>query len=158
MDPKFSRTCISTLLFSLWSLASLLARICLNQEGKKEYFHSRDITKCLCILCVCAQVCPTLRDPMDCSPPGSPVHADFQARILEWVANSYSRGSSWPRDWNCVSCISSTAGRFFTTEPPGKFLPMHMEEEKCLLFFFFFCLVCFSRQCQGVLSFLVYRP
>ena len=48
---------------------------------------------------------------MDCSPPGSSVHEIFQARILEWVAISFSRGSSQPRDWTQVSC---TAGRFFT--------------------------------------------
>ena len=38
-------------------------------------------------------------DPMDCSPPGSSVHGNFQARLLEWVATSFSRGSSQPRDW-----------------------------------------------------------
>ena len=48
---------------------------------------------------------------MDCSPPGSSVHRILQAKILEWVAISSSRGSSWPRDWTWVSCI---AGRFFT--------------------------------------------
>ena len=42
--------------------------------------------------------CPTLYDPGDCSPPSSSVHGISQARILEWVANSYSRGSSQPRD------------------------------------------------------------
>ena len=40
------------------------------------------------------QSCPTFCDPMDCSPPGSSVHGIFQARILEWVAISFSRGSS----------------------------------------------------------------
>ena len=53
---------------------------------------------------------------MDCSLPGSSVHGIFQARILQWVAISFSRGSSRPRDWTWVSC---TAGRLFT-EPPGK--------------------------------------
>ena len=43
-----------------------------------------------------AQSCPTLCDPMDCSPPGSSVHGSFQARILEWVAISFSRGYSNP--------------------------------------------------------------
>ena len=42
---------------------------------------------------------------MDCSPPGSSVHGIFQARILEWVTNSFSRGPSWHRDQTCVSCI-----------------------------------------------------
>ena len=57
-----------------------------------------------------AQSCPTLCDPMDCSPPASSVHGILQARILEWVAISFSRGSSQPRDWTRVSCI---AGRRF---------------------------------------------
>ena len=48
---------------------------------------------------------------MDCSLSGSSVHGILQARILEWVAISSSRGSSWPRDWTWVS---QTAGRFFT--------------------------------------------
>ena len=42
---------------------------------------------------------------MDCSLPGSSVHGIFQARILEWVAISFSRGSSWPRNWTGVSCV-----------------------------------------------------
>ena len=52
-----------------------------------------------------SQSCPTLCDPMDYSPPGSSIHGILQARILEWVAISFSRGSSWPRDWTQVSCI-----------------------------------------------------
>jgi len=58
-----------------------------------------------------AQSCLTLCDPMDCSPPGPSVHEIFQARILEWVAISFSRGSSQLRDRTWVSC---TAGRFLT--------------------------------------------
>ena len=50
-----------------------------------------------------AQSCPTLCDPMDCSLPGSSVHGIFQARRLEWVAISFSRRSSRPRDWTRVS-------------------------------------------------------
>ena len=41
---------------------------------------------------------------MGCSPPGSSVHGTFQARIVEWVVIFFSRVSSWPRDWNCISC------------------------------------------------------
>ena len=58
-----------------------------------------------------AQLCPTLCDPMDYSPPGSSVQGILQARILRWVAMPSSRGSPQPRDWTQVSCI---AGRFFT--------------------------------------------
>ena len=57
------------------------------------------------------QLCLTLCDHMDCNLPGSSVHGILQARILEWVAISYFRGSSWPRD---QTQISYTAGRFFT--------------------------------------------
>ena len=49
------------------------------------------------------QLCSTLCNPMDCSPTGSSVHGILQARILEWVAMSSSRGSSWPRDQTHVS-------------------------------------------------------
>ena len=58
-----------------------------------------------------AQSCPTLCNPMNCSLPGFTVHGILQERILEWVAISSSRGSSWPRDRTQVSFI---AGRFFT--------------------------------------------
>ena len=56
-------------------------------------------------------MCPTLCDPMDCSPPGSSIHGIFQAWRLEWVAISFSRRSSWPRYWTQVSWI---VGRCFT--------------------------------------------
>ena len=57
-----------------------------------------------CVLSPCSILMDSLR-PMDCSPPGSSVHGISQARILEWVAISFSRGSSWPRDWTRISCI-----------------------------------------------------
>ena len=58
-----------------------------------------------------AQSCPTLCDPTDCSLSGSSVHGIFQARVLEWIAISFSRGSSQPRNRTRVSRI---AGRCFT--------------------------------------------
>ena len=70
---------------------------------------------------VCAQW-PTLCDPMDCSFPISFVHGIFQARMLEWLAISSSRGSSCPRDWTCFSYVSCIAGRFFTCWATGAFL------------------------------------
>ena len=66
------------------------------------------------VLCLVALLCPTLCDPLDCSPPGSSVHGILQARILEWIAMPSSRGFSQPRDLTCVSCI---AGGFFTSWP-----------------------------------------
>ena len=64
-----------------------------------------------------AQLCPTLCNPMDCSPPVCSVHGILQSRILEWVAMPSSRGSSQPKDGTHVACISciGRAGRFFTT-------------------------------------------
>ena len=64
-------------------------------------------------------------NPMDCSWLGFSVHEILQASILEWIAISSSRWSSLTRDpthVSCISCIciSGIAGRFFTTEPPGK--------------------------------------
>ena len=58
-----------------------------------------------------AESCPTLRDPMDGSPPGSSVHGISQARTLEWAAIPSSRGSSQPREWPRSPAI---AGGFFT--------------------------------------------
>ena len=58
-----------------------------------------------------AQSCPILCDPTDCSPPGSSVHEILQARIVEWVAISFSRDSSQLKD---QTWVSHTTGRFFT--------------------------------------------
>ena len=69
------------------------------------------INKLLCAVCLVAELCPTLCDPKDCSPPGFSVHGILQVRILEWFAMPLSRGSSQPGDWTQVSCI---AGGFFT--------------------------------------------
>ena len=59
-----------------------------------------------CIVCACSviQSCLTLCNARDCSLLDTSIHGIFQARILEWVAISYSRGSSWPRNWTCISC------------------------------------------------------
>ena len=85
--------------------------------------HSSDVdSSCLCEALtdtlsfkkgrvLVTQSCLTLRDPMDCNPPGSSVHSILQARILEWVAIPFSRGSSQLRNRTWVSRI---AGRFFT--------------------------------------------
>ena len=93
-------------------------------------------------LVLVAQLCPTLCNPMACSLPGSSVHGIFQARILMWVAISFSMGSSWPRDWTWVSCI---AGRFF---PPGKAILLLTAH--CLTHWFRSqptCNVCHSLSC-----------
>ena len=71
-----------------------------------------------------AQSCLTLCNPMDCSLPGSSIHGIFQARILEWVAISLSRGSSWSRDWTRVSHI---VGRRFTIWATKEALKLKIE-------------------------------
>ena len=73
--------------------------------------------KTTCLPTKSLQSCPTVCDPMDCSPPVSSVHGILQTRILEWVVMLSFRVSSQPRDWTPVSCI---AGGFFTSELPGK--------------------------------------
>ena len=59
----------------------------------------------------------TFCDPVDCSPPGPSVHGVLQARILEWIAISSSRGPSQLKDRTHVSCVGK---HLFNTEPPGK--------------------------------------
>ena len=75
--------------------------------NEKYKIFSKSVSWLLLTLCVLvAQSCPTLCDPMDYSPPDSSVHGILQARILEWAAVSFSRGSSRPRDQCCVSYVS----------------------------------------------------
>ena len=75
---------------------------------------------CVCVcVCACPQLCPTLCYLVDYSPPASSVHGILQARILERVAISFSRGSSRLRDGTRVSASLALAGGSFTIEPPG---------------------------------------
>ena len=78
-------------------------------------------------LCRAVHSRSVVSDLVDCSPLGSPVHGILQARIPEQAAMPFSRGSSQPRDQTQVSC---TAGRFFTTEPPGKPIAMWILKQK----------------------------
>ena len=68
------------------------------------------------IACVCMKLSCFSRvwlcNPVDCSPPGSSVYGILQARKLEWVAMPCSRGSSWPRNWTCVSYVSCIGRQF----------------------------------------------
>ena len=72
----------------------------------------------ICALCVCSvtQLCSTLCDPMECSLPDSSVHGILQARILEWVAMTSSRGSSRSKD---LLHLLHKQAPFFTTTPHG---------------------------------------
>ena len=70
----------------------------------KDFEHYLQFKSFVCSLS--HKLCPSLCNPMDYSPPDSPVHGIFQAKILEWVTIFFSRGSSRPRDQTCISCIS----------------------------------------------------
>ena len=78
---------------------------------------SKGLFRSVCAHAQSLQLCPTLCDPHGCSPPGSSVHGILQERILVSAAMPHSRGSSWPRDRTCSSCIGS---RFFTTTSTTK--------------------------------------
>ena len=95
------------------------------------------------VCCSVAQLCLTLCDPMDCSLPGSSVHEIFQARILECVPISSSRGSSWPRDWTSVSCITYIGRRILLPlsrlgSPKMDDSPPHGDSEPQILSSLFF--------------------
>ena len=88
----------------VWSLCGELRSHVLCCTAKNVFRkdpHSNSMSEWLY-----AQLCPTLRNSTDCSPPVPSVHGIFQARILEQVTNSSSRGSSWPRDQTGISSVS----------------------------------------------------
>ena len=82
-----------------------------KRERERKTLLKVGIEGTCAVLCLVAQSCPTLCDPVDCSLSGSFVHGILQARILEWIAIPFSRGSSQPRDQTQASHI---AGGFFT--------------------------------------------
>ena len=94
-----------------------------------------------------AQSCPTLGDPMDCSPPGSSIHGIFQVRVLEWVAISFSRVSSWLRDWTWVSCIADRCFTVWATRELtlGFFISSFPSCFRCKVRLFIWFFSCFFR-------------
>ena len=94
-----------------WHISKVSQKVGHDWETEQQQQHAN-----ICYCYLVAKLCLPLCDPMDCSLPGSSVHGISQAEILEWVAISFSRGSSQPRDWTLISWIPD---RFFTTEPTG---------------------------------------
>ena len=93
-----------------WVFTALWSTLCSSQEYNSLFssFDSLQLNRvCVRVCVLVAQSCPTLCNPMDCT-----IHGILQARILEWVAFLFSRGSSRPRDGTWVSHI---AGTFFTS-------------------------------------------
>ena len=86
--------------------------------ARTPVFTQERVCKCICACVLCAQLCPALWNPMDCSPPGSSVHGILQGRILEWDAISFSGGLPSPRIEPPSLAFPETAGGFFATVPP----------------------------------------
>ena len=96
-------------MLAIWSLVS--------QPFLNQIYGHRFFSYCAC---VCAQSCPTLCDPMDCSLPGSSVHGISQVRTLAWIAITSSMETPPPRNQTHISCISCTGRwmRFLLFFPP----------------------------------------
>ena len=80
---------------------------------------------------IVAPSCLTLSDPVFCNPPGAPVLGISQVRILEWVVNPFSRGSSWPRGWIGVSCVASRLFTAWTTRAAWRIMNIRGKQHWC---------------------------
>ena len=101
---------------NIWSRNSIEKKIFLYIL---RYWENSDLCMTAHLWAKLLQLCPTLWDSMDCSPPASPVCGILQARILEWVVTPFSRGSSWPRDQTLISYISCTGGWILSLSHQG---------------------------------------
>ena len=106
----------SPLFVTFLSLQKLLG----SSQFDTEMLCSKSFIQCTYFLFLCAQLCMTLFDPMNRSPPGSSVHGISQEKILEWVAIFSSRDLPDPEIQPTSSVSPALAGRFFTPEPSGK--------------------------------------
>ena len=112
-SPSGNQTCVSFVCYIGWRILCHWA----TREAPLEFC----VCACVYVCVLVAQLCPPLCDPIDCSLLGSSVLGILHARILEWTAIPFSRGSSQPKDRTWVSCL---AGRF-PSEPPGKPIGFH---------------------------------
>ena len=121
LPPPHDRDCLCPILHQGWVFsASWPVRV----GDPAPEFVSKKFLK-LNNMNLPAQTCLTLCDPMDSSPPGSPVYGISQAKILEWVAISSSTGSSRPRDWTRISCIyRQILYHWAIWEAPSRMLPL----------------------------------
>ena len=102
IQSRFQKINLSTKSYISWP--SILLRLCLSPlTFTYTCFPVFPTLACVCVQSL-SHVC--LCDPMDCSPPRLLCPWNFLGKNMEWVAISYSRGSSQPRDWSCVSGIS----------------------------------------------------
>ena len=105
---SLKRTCGAFLTF----VCVLIAPVCLSGPGTPSLPRTPADRRLYYLV---AQLGPTLSYSVDCSPPGSSVHGISHARILEWVAISFSKGSFQPKDGICVSCISRQMFHYWAT-------------------------------------------
>ena len=104
---------------------------------------------CHCLfICLVTKSCLTLWDPMHWNSPGSSIIWISQARILDWVASSFARGSSWPRDWTHICCI---ADGFFTIKLPRRPFFLIIKSNMILLNIFS-CDSLFNLKCKVCLN------
>ena len=97
-------------------LCTLTMLKCLPWLNDRMHFWILCLTTySLCVYVLVAQLCPTLCKPMDYSPPGYSVQGILQARVIEWVAIPFSRGSSQLRDWTQVSYIADKLFTFWAS-------------------------------------------
>ena len=103
---------------SFWELVldreawcTVVHRVAKSQTDVTGWVNWINVWKIISVEVLVTHSCPTLWNPIDCSPPGSSVHGILKARILKWIAIHFSRVFSRPRDWTQVSCVAST---FFT--------------------------------------------
>ena len=138
-------TTVTRSLACKWHLVGLLSLI--FTLANSHFIHRNKHV----YVCVCGQSYPTLCGPRDCSLSGSSVHGIFQARMLEWVAISYSRRSSQPRHQTCSLVFPALAAEFLPLVPPGKHIYIYTHTHICISFSVIsFCLFIlfmgFSRQ------------
>ena len=100
----------------MWTVNFQMFKLVLEKAGESE----SEVT----------QLCPTLGNPVDCRPPGSSVHGILQARILEWVAISFSRVSSRPRDRTQVSHIIGRRFNLWATREALKDIKYEIKNSK----------------------------
>ena len=113
---------------------------CFSSEQRTDFFalqnnkdndpHKQNLGKLHCESeSEVAQSCPTLCNPVDCSPPRSSIHGILQTRILEWVVISFHR----PRDWTQVSCIASRHFNLWATREVERVGQLHSSPFKIIL-------------------------
>ena len=107
--------------------------------------------------CLVAKSCLTHCNPIDCSPPGSSVHGVFQARILEWVAISFARRFSRPRDGTSVSCLGRWILHCWATREAHSMACKHTKKSKMYMCMYIYISLKFPKWCTKLLKVAISR-